>query len=361
VSYFRRYSEQNVFLVNLSTGHQILTTDNSKAVYGFNSDAANFCTVSPDKAVGLYVPIVGHVAEPVNTHIYCDMLYVGTNLDLDSELGYIFGFLSGYVDNNIDSTKINTSILNYKCETYLKRRGISVSEGEFIRWILDKIKSSFAKRSIPSIAVTAGSDFKWGFVSGMMDSHKLNTDNFIMFTRHFRFARSFRTFLDHLGIKNNMFYVEAGSRRSGWRIAINKCDICVNKGFLQSDYAFGSCSYANTAVKHDSVPLPFEVLEAATGSMHEKGYSDLYRIVLLNSYSGLINRDSAVKIIKHINKHKGIVLSWWKDIVMNDRIFWSEVYSVESSGKTECGYGLSVEGADTFISSDGFAVPSVKI
>lgn len=393
------HQDREVWLINLSRGHQIVSDDDDRAVYGIKPGELNMSRSRPSDSIGMLVPIaksLENVTDTVGKPI-TELSGFGKLNDvipLNKQVGYVIGALVGdgwYDEIDGRFTRVNLAgiekevVNQYKeylpfifkemphvgyresLDSYGKSEKWIVSSTDYAGWVAPLIGKGAKNKHLPPCWFTAPREFKLGLVSGLLD-----TDGTVCITHgkkkpqlsfnyssiSIRLLQEIKHLLLSLGVRSRIgFSKKTDAGNDFWTLSISSVDMYKLKDELciahkNNIYAFTSAPAPDAdspaSCKMDTVPFNKAIADAVCKIILNKDRT-LYTTLQTYKNKGYITRVAANRIIELCPE----VDATWQAIVKATDVTWAIVESVENTGIKETGYDLTVPGYETFMSVDG--------
>lgn len=400
-----KHYQREIEIVNLSSGRQILTDDDPRAVYGVERGSLSMSRNTPTHALekGMLVPRA-HKLDSVAKEDAVGRI----RKEFTPEMGYLMGCVvaNGWVENSHgehtgrifistttpevgnkfldDSDKvfgIAGKRLNYEAKNRENRHGDSMKWGFYHQEAAVLLSSAVGlgarNKHLPPYFLTAPEKFRLSLFAGLMDNDgSISVSNAkskpqLMAnysTASVRLAQDVQLLAQSLGIRCRITSSKTPAGEGFWVCSFSSIDIkkweCHGMVHPGKREKFASCPVdgdSPVAAKYDVVPVSSVLAEAlckAIGAPREGApeRKSLYAVFNKAKSGGSVSRISAERVLKWVPEHVCKTLPdwdlWW-GIVKNTDVTWDEVESVEKTGIREDGYDLTVPGYETFMNVDG--------
>lgn len=400
-----KHYQREIEIVNLSSGRQILTDDDPRAVYGVERGSLSMSRNTPTHALekGMLVPRA-HKLDSVAKEDAVGRI----RKEFTPEMGYLMGCVvaNGWVENSHgehtgrifistttpevgnkfldDSDKvfgIAGKRLNYEAKNRENGHGDSMKWGFYHQEAAVLLSSAVGlgarNKHLPPYFLTAPEKFRLSLFAGLMDNDgSISVSNAkskpqLMAnysTASVRLAQDVQLLAQSLGIRCRITSSKTPAGEGFWVCSFSSIDIkkweCHGMVHPGKREKFASCPVdgdSPVAAKYDVVPVSSVLAEAlckAIGAPREGApeRKSLYAVFNKAKSGGSVSRISAERVLKWVPEHVCKTLPdwdlWW-GIVKNTDVTWDEVESVEKTGIREDGYDLTVPGYETFMNIDG--------
>ena len=393
------HKDQEVWTIDLSDKSQIISDDDPRAVYGIDPETLQMGRWRPEESIGKLVPKSDYLTKFSNkpSKLYCTGSgRLKSKIELKEETGSLVG--DGWVDVVKNTPKaVNLAGIEKSCFKAYKKAllaifkkaphiGHSISTGswgdsekrilsstDFATWVLPLIGKGAENKHLPPFWFSAPEKFKWGLLSGLLDtdgsisankSKKKDQLQANISSTSLRLVQETQHLLRTLGIRSRIsFSKKTDSGKDFWILSISAPDLKKHKDNLCIAHkANRKCldeveveQNSKSAMRNDYVPFNrdiFDYVKSTEKSFHSK-HRSLYVTMSRDCKKGRITRYSAQKILDLPNVEEDKFPGNWVNIVRNTDVTWVQVDSVENTGKKEDGYDLTVPGYETFMSVDG--------
>lgn len=400
-----KHYQREIEIVNLSSGRQILTDDDPRAVYGVERGSLSMSRNTPTHALekGMLVPRA-HKLDSVAKEDAVGRI----RKEFTPEMGYLMGCVvaNGWVENSHgeltgrifistatpevgnkfldDSDKvfgIAGKRLNYEAKNRENGHGDSMKWGFYHQEAAVLLSSAVGlgarNKHLPPYFLTAPEKFRLSLFAGLMDndgsisvSNAKNKPQLMAnySTASVRLAQDVQLLAQSLGIRCRITSSKTPAGEGFWVCSFSSIDIkkweCHGMVHPGKREKFASCPVdgdSPVAAKYDVVPVSSALAEAlckAIGAPREGApeRKSLYTVFNKAKSGGSVSRISAERVLKWVPEQVCKTLPdwdlWW-GIVKNTDVTWDEVESVEKTGIREDGYDLTVPGYETFMNVDG--------
>lgn len=393
------HKNKEAWIVNLHNGKQIISDDDPRAVYGIEPTTLNFVRKRPNESKGILVPISKSIEEKTPhgfTHSIRGFGKLKEEIELTKEVGYLLGALcgDGWYDDTRENSKavhlagIEREVTDYyqTCLPYIfkemprvgyrdtsenaygRSEKWTVASVDYAKWVAPLIGKRAENKHLPPFWFSAPEEFKWGLLSGIMDTDgsfcigngKSKPQLLaVVSSNSLRMLYELKYLLQSLGIGSNISFSKITSAgNKNWQLNISSVDIYKKKDklcikHLSNIEALSKCmpdENSASYIKNDIVPIDKESVLVLQKGLNKIDPS-LYTVLSYAKTRGYLSRVMAIKVLK-IKGVEGINPTFIK-IVEDKSTTWSYVESFEQTGKFEDGYDLTVPGYETFMSIDG--------
>ena len=403
VSQVSLHDDVEMEIVNLSSGRQIMTDDDPRAVYGVAPGDLTPSRYTPAQAaeLGVLVPRAMNTADVMDESMteipirrdYSDRANkFKRNPKAGRGLGWFFGMMIGDGWGAGNQIRLCTkysgplrrmdSIINAMLEhpiEYSSRKtqgnwGDSYthvwSATAITDFLTDHIGKGAENKHLPWFWHKTPMDFRIGLVCGLLDSDggvgvnssRKKPQLLVNYsTTSFTLAQQVGALLRSLGIASSTkaHPPRAAGRKPSWTINISTVDakrVLPENGLANKDkrdkFVNTHVSMTGASVRGDIVPFP-----AYVGKVMRKivgvSNSSLYATIHASTKKGCITRAKAKEIIGFMDADLTDTFREWIEIVNNTNISWDQVVGFEKTGVRKRGYDLTVPGYETFMDHNG--------
>lgn len=403
-----KHLQREIEIVTLSSGKQIFTDDDPRAVYGVERGSLNLVRNTPSRALEtkMLVPRSKNVMEDFSKE--SDMTHCwGEYLSFD--FGYIIGTVAsnGWVEHRYGEPsgylflstlceeigekffEIGKKIFEFEYNEleYNRDNGEENCFGKTKKWafksykaakiLLDAVGAGSRNKHLPACFLSAPRTFREGILTGLMDNDgsisisnakgkpQLLTN---YTTASVRLAQEIQWLASSLGIKCSVSTTKTPLGEPFYCCSLSSIDMkkwgCKHMIHPNKVEVFHSCEVNEacaSAASQDIVPITSGLateIQKAVGAprLGSKDRKALYTIFSKSSKVGYISRIAAKRVFNWVPEDVCKTLpgwaGWWA-IVENEAVTWDKVESVEKTGIKEDGYDLTVPGYETFMNVDG--------
>jgi DNA-directed RNA polymerase beta subunit/DNA-directed RNA polymerase beta' subunit len=402
-----KHLQREIEIVTLSSGRQIITDDDPRAVYGVELGTLNLTRATPSKALELkmLVPRVRYIMEQFSKD---SDLQKAWGIPLSFDIGYMFGCavsngwvehrheqVSGNIFISVMTEEIGNRFLDIAYKTfnfegkrleYYRPEGKG-GMGEARKWgfkhkaaaniFLEAIGEGARSKHLPPCFLSAPKDFRNGLLAGLMDndgsisiSHAKNKPQLMAnyTSASIRLVQEMQWLASSLGIETSITPTKTPAGEPFFCLNISSLGVkkwgCVGMAHPQKLANFNSCDVneaSPTSVGLDIVPISYELaaaLQKAIGApdLASSSRKSLYAIFSKSKKTGYLTRHSANRLFEWVPEEICRMFPdwepWWR-IVENTFVTWDRVKAVDKTGIKEDGYDLTVPGYETFTNVDG--------
>lgn len=407
------HRDRQVEIVNLSSGRQIITDDDPRAVYGVDRGSLAFVRRTPQDAMDhkMLVPRIDRLGRGTDTvrqlntseaNDHHTDIKLANPMPVDRKLGYVIGAVcgDGWIADGKDGPKdvCLAGISNEVQERFgdcLRSLYASAAPEPCIQSSPDSMgpsrKYTYTStclanflnplvgrkahgKHLPPWFLGASREFREGLFAGLMDtdgtvgvSHgKAKPQLQCTYTSvSLRLVQEVKLLAASLDVRGRISRSRTPAGEDFWVLAFSSVDFkqCGNTGMCHTEklgrlHATAVAESSPIACACDVVPISTELAEAmrlALGAPRNrsKEMASLYQILHKSKESGKIARKSAQALMAKLANFSHPDYGCWARIVNNVRVCWDEVESIERTDCRETGYDLTVPGFETFMSVDG--------
>lgn len=407
------HRDRRVEIVNLSSGRQIITDDDPRAVYGVDRGSLSLVRRTPQDALDhkMLVPRIDRIgcgrdtvaqlntAEANNRNT--DIKLVNP-MPVDRKLGYVIGSVcgDGWVADGKNGPKdvclagISDEVQDrfYECLRSLyvsaapepcvqhspdsmgPSRKYTYTSACLANFLAPLVGRKAHGKHLPPWFLGACREFREGLFAGLMDTDgtvsvsngKAKPQLQCTYTSvSLRLVQEVKFLAASLGVRGRISRSRTPAGADFWVLAFSTVDFkkCGDTGMCHSEKLVRMQSTAvadnsPSACASDVVPISRDLAEAMQLAMgaprnRSKEMTSLYQIALKAKDSGKITRKSAQALMAKLSSFSHPDYERWSCIVNDTQVCWDEVESVEKTDCRETGYDLTVPGFETFMSVDG--------
>lgn len=402
-----KHLQREIEIVTLSSGKQIFTDDDPRAVYGIAHGNFELTRNTPTDALKAKM-LVPRVANPMYHFSEESSINEAYDLKLTADLGYITGCMAsnGWVEHchNEFTGKVFIATLRedvgskfmHLSKEVFAYTGMDLEYfrefdqggmGQSKKWgftsqkastiFMDFVGKGARNKHLPPFFLSAPRCFREGLFAGLMDndgSISINNSrskpqllaNYS--TTSVRLAQEFQWLASSLSIFVSISTSKTPLGEPCYTCNVSSIDLkkwnCKEMVHLDKLAVFNSCEVnelSTSSVSQDIVPITPALAKAiylAIGAPRtaSKERKTAYAIYNKSFKSGFITRFSAKKVFELLPLDVCKALpDWdaWQEIVNNKEVTWDKVQNVERTGILEDGYDLTVPGYETFCNVDG--------
>lgn len=406
VTGWSKHVDRVVEIVTLSSGLQIVTDDDERAVYGID-DTLNMTRKRPSESLGIFAPVV-HALDFQNSNTSIQVKgakRMKSEVALDVDFGHLCGLMCGdgwviYAhgqekgiclaaeDSGVRSC-FERDLLSVFSEVptispaghtggefgdnvVSKRYSVNCVElGKFMAPIVGR---GAENKHLPPFFLTTSREFKLGLLAGLMDTGgsisisraKKNPQWMINFSSiSLRLVRELQYLCRSLGIRTHITPTKTPRGGPCWMLNFSTVDFHTLKDLpvahenkhdlLKKFFSSLQPSKKQAYAAMDVIPTPSCVGDVLRKEIGNKLGNSIYQILYQSKHRGYISRYSAEEILAKatfvdFNREP---LRRWREIVVNNNIWWDKVEKFERTDQVATGYDLTVPGHETFMSLDG--------
>jgi len=410
VSLWSIHCQIEIESVTLSSGRQIITDDDERAVYGVDKDTLEWGRCRPSEASNQFVPIgtdVGHLTGDRAAWSYYDHLErIQKTVSLSHAFGYVLGALAGdgwvshlhgvpqqvclassYKGTQEQFKKCFRAVFGESCyfDTTKTNKDklpgssgcdrLSYSSQVVGAALVPLIGKGAENKHLPPFFLAANSLFRRGLLSGLWDTDGSVSYSFAKTKPQFlcnfestslRLVQDTQYLLRSFGASSKITPTETPKGKPAWMLNVSTVDfyrmggIETNqlnkkahiKAFLDGPPPDDKMAYS----RYRLIPLP-DVLAKELRLLLSKVDKSLYNTVHKTIGKGYLSKPAAKRVLKTLEKF-GLkclhpLFPQWKTLVEIPGVHFERVTGFERTGIREDGYDLTVPGFETFMSIDG--------
>lgn len=405
------HRDRLVEIVTLTSGRQIITDDDERAVYGVDIDSLLWCRRRPSEASRQMVPVLSNALVEVPL-IHDIALSEGDSrlherLILNQTSGYLIGLMvgngwttySGGVAKDIclstSYSAIQTAFTSalgmiFKQTPNVGVRDITggqfenskgsttlvVSSMEAGRFMSTMIGNGAQNKHLPQICMAAPREFQIGLLAGLWD-----TDGSMSFSNakgkpqfmvnytssSITLLQQMQHLLRTLGVTATISATETPAGRDFWILNVSSPDFwrfgplplnSEHKMAVQARFFAGERpgSKGGSYNRNKLVPMPSVLAIELRRVVRHIDNPNLYSVLHHANSSGVITKEAARRVISYMQVKELVcthpLFSRWEELV-DSSINFEAVVDVNKTNVSETGYDLTVPGFETFMSVDG--------
>lgn len=409
-----KHYQREIEVVTLSSGFQIITDDDPRAVYGMAKGTLEMQRFTPSeaKAKHVFVPRTTRI-----THTDISSKETVSNgeitVPLNREFGYFLGAMvsNGWAEHHkgeltgrmvvamsdagaSEAYKKSVAAIIDGKGTYSSERA-APEEGDshygaakkinfgckpLAKLVKDLIGVGAHNKHLPPCFLASPTEFKEGLLAGLMDNDGSIAQNKSGKRSHpqllvnyssvsLRLVQEMQLLAASLGIKSRVTPSKTPAGAPFWYLGFSSIDFKKwgGKGMHHTTKVAALESgivdeFSSTAAACDVVPIPENICSALRKILgaprnSSKEHMNVYHSLSKSLVNGSISRFSAKRLFdfldfKEASEKVHDLAKWWS-IVSNEGITWDYVDTVEKTGIREDGYDLTVPGYETFMNVDG--------
>lgn len=414
VKWWSVHRDREVEIVNLRSGHQIITDDDERAVYGIDPQTMEFVRRRPKEADNVFVPLGRHLDIETTTSsipLPCTNNRLRDTLILDESSGYLFGLLvgDGWLVYSYEALKgqvsfavtdggilegLKEALLSFFKELpTLTRRdttqglltgsqgstSYTVSCKDFARF-LNCVGRGASAKHLPPFSFCSPESFRRGVLAGWLDTD--GTVNEVKAaskskrqwqvsgqSNSLRLIREMKILAQSLGVSSTITATKTPAGQSAWRLTFSSVEAHrlgslplrgAKKERWEAFVGGPAPATKGSYSRNDIVPVSTQLAEHLRVHLRQhKRLTASQNVVLSNARDrNYLSRETAGELLSALSdtefKHRH--LEMFKRLTENDSVWWSPVVSYEKTGVVETGYDLTVPGFETFMSADGIVL-----
>lgn len=398
VSGWSEHRDREVVVVTLTSGRQIVTDDDPRAVYGIDPETFTFKRCRPSEAANLLVPRVDRMDNQMIASTVLSIPGPNGDIKLDENFGYLVGAIAGdgWVSHHNGDVKalclagINEGIQKKFVEltaTYapgsghvsfvpgkhsygesMKMTSADIDLGELIEPL---VGTGARNKHLPEFYLSAPLSFRKGLAAGLLDTDgtvavckakaKKNSQLQIAYSSvSLRLIREVQQLFRSIGVKSRIGSTKTPACKPYWLLSLVTND--VQKADLKLQHTEKSVNLLTpgtdpkgpAACSSDMVPMSKELAKEVSSLIVNKVKNSTYVICRKALVTGRLSRMKAKEIIAAFDgRVKSTHWNTFKMIVNDETTSWEGVDKIEVTGIKETGYDLTVPGYETFMSVDG--------
>ncbi len=411
-----KHYQREIEVVTLSSGYQIVTDDDPRAVYGAAAGTLEMRRFTPSEALEkrVFVPRAVGIESAKSSVPTTKRTFSSGELSvpLSKDFGYFVGAMvaNGWVEHHLEKPtgKLVCAVSNegasagykdainavFDKQTYSVDRGAATAESNhygastkvyfshmpLARLMVELIGLGAHNKHLPPNFLVAPQEFKKGLLAGLMDNdgsisvtNKESRANGQLTSAYtsvsIRLIQEVQLLASSLGIRSRITVSKTPAGKPFWCLSFSSPDIkkwggegmhhteklAALEGAVVNDAAPSSA-------KSDIVPVPKHIAEGLRkimGAPREasKEQKSLYTILSKAITTGSMSRITARSVFNFIDYARASKelkdLASWTAVIENREITWDVVESLEKTGIFEDGYDLTVPGYETFMNVDG--------
>jgi len=411
VSSWSFHAQREIEIVTLTSGRQIVSDDDPRAVYGVNAEL-EYVRARPKDAAGIFVPRVQDVSfEEVVTEIEPPTMLHETarrmvpKIALSREVGRFFGTLvgDGWVCTHegvpqgvalacLDATAaavfcrdaaalfIEEPVVGRVSRTggdfgaHVQSERYKISSKQLGLWVEPLIGKGAKNKHLPPFFLVAPREFRLGMFAGLMDTDgsiatsngKAKPQTMVNFTSvSLRLCQEVVWLAKSLGFTGTISATKTPQDGPCWQVTFSTPELhklqsmpCANpeKARRFADFFQGPSPRTDLGgyTRQDPIPTPKPVAERLARLFKNAGSE--YVTCRNGVKSGFVSRYFAAKVLSthpDLRADTSELLQRWIALVDNTAVRWDRVVSYEKTGIVEDGYDLTVPGYETFMNVEG--------
>lgn len=397
------HAQRERYIVTLTSGRQIFSDDDPRAVYGVDSEL-NYLRRRPGDSVGVFVPVsFGSVARVDAQELLALPATASTpELPLDSVSGHLLGMLvgNGWVDNyrlnlaGMDAgiqaafrEDLQTLYPNVEVQFRTYEHGAAEGFGDSLkttatsvpgRLLSERFEGVFGSgapnKHLPTWFLGTSYSFRLGLLAGLLDTDgsiasvqaasKKKPQWLVNYSsRSGRLAREIVLLAQSLGVRALVTPAKTPGGLPHYIVNFSTVEMAQLKNlplrhtqkrrnyeaFLQEPPEANS-SYNATNL----IPVP-EYVTKCCSRLYKNGSSS-YTKWYQSRKKGYVSRAFAIETLAdhpELRENPSSLLQRWIALVDNTSVRWDRVVSFEKTGIKEDGYDLTVPGYETFMNVEG--------
>lgn len=408
-----KHYQREIEIVTLTSGRQIITDDDPRAVYGAATGSLELSRFTPSEAVnqGVWVPRLNLKNTTIDGEGKKAIPFKGSKLSLGHGLGYVFGSIAangwaehryGNLSGNVflsTTTKpvydkfLEISKDKFKYEgidlTYQRNKGdggfgeahkAGFMEKSAARIIENSVGSGAGNKHLPPYFLNAPRKFRLGLFAGLMDNDgsiaivQAKAKNKPQLQANYssisiRLIQEVQLLASDLGIRSRITPSKTPAGAPFWMLSFSNIDIkkwggeyMVHPEKLKALHNGVVDENSPVVARNDMIPISKNlatVLRKTIGAPRSASneQKSFYAILHKALKTGGLSRKTCLRIPAFIdlNSLSGIegFNTWWEHIVNRLDVTWDRVKDYQKTGIKEDGYDLTVPGYETFMNIDG--------
>ena len=405
--------DREVEIVTLSSGKQILTDDDERAVYGLDGDTLQWCRRRPSQSNSQFVPVWANchadMQEIQSVALPGDKSYrMRKSASLDFNTGYLVGAMAGngwvevfddvrrsacFCSNDEGAKKAFVDSLSsiFEETPHIGTRNqvgdgtrrkmadsttLVVSCVAFGQWISSQIGEGARNKRLPTWCLAAPRECKIGMLAGLWDtdgsvsiSNAKSKPQFMLnySSSSIRLVQMIQHVLRSLGVQSTITASSTPGGLEFWVLNVSSPDLykigglplrhgekrLVMEAFLKAKSPRTDGAYSRFRLMPIPKALAVDIRKLIPCTADRK----MYNLISDCVRNGSTSKNSAIKILDYLAE-KGLVcehplFKMWAAIARNSSVHFEKVVSVEKTGRKETGHDLTVPGYETFSSVDG--------